>query len=82
MIYCDSMERGDADPIAEKRRQAMMVLCNRVMELRDRLNITPMRVSKATADLIDYCARHQADDPLIIAFKDNPFKEKRSCTIL
>lgn len=76
------MEKGDADPIAEKRRQAMMMLCNKVMELRERLNISPMLVSKATSDLIDHCARHQNDDPLIYAFKENPFKEKRSCTLL
>lgn len=42
------------------------------------------QVSKASADLMNYCTEHARNDPLLtgIPASDNPFKEKKPCTIL
>uniref|UniRef100_A0A3Q2V6H6 Guanine nucleotide binding protein (G protein), gamma 12b n=1 Tax=Haplochromis burtoni TaxID=8153 RepID=A0A3Q2V6H6_HAPBU len=43
-----------------------------------------IQVSKASADLMNYCTEHARNDPLLtgIPASDNPFKEKKPCTIL
>uniref|UniRef100_A0A3Q3ID01 Guanine nucleotide-binding protein subunit gamma n=1 Tax=Monopterus albus TaxID=43700 RepID=A0A3Q3ID01_MONAL len=41
-------------------------------------------VSKASADLMNYCSEHARNDPLLMGIptSDNPFKDKKTCTIL
>uniref|UniRef100_A0A8C6TFC0 Guanine nucleotide-binding protein subunit gamma n=1 Tax=Neogobius melanostomus TaxID=47308 RepID=A0A8C6TFC0_9GOBI len=55
-----------------------------VQQLRIEASIERIKVSKASADLMNYCSEHARNDPLLmgIAASDNPFKEKKPCTIL
>ncbi|TNN49796.1 Guanine nucleotide-binding protein G(I)/G(S)/G(O) subunit gamma-12 [Liparis tanakae] len=41
-------------------------------------------VSKASSDLMRYCGEHAKNDPLLmgIAASENPFKDKKPCTVL
>lgn len=43
-----------------------------------------LQVSKASADLMNYCSEHSRNDPLLMGIptSDNPFKDKKPCTIL
>lgn len=53
-------------------------------QLRIEASIERIKVSKASADLMNYCTEHARNDPLLtgIPASDNPFKEKKPCTIL
>lgn len=43
-----------------------------------------LQVSKASADLMNYCSEHARNDPLLMGIpaSDNPFKDKKPCNIL
>lgn len=43
-----------------------------------------LQVSKACADLMNYCMENARNDPLLMGLpaSDNPFKDKKPCTIL
>ncbi|CAM4624050.1 unnamed protein product [Leuciscus chuanchicus] len=47
-------------------------------------NSTIVMVSKASADLMHYCSEHAKYDPLLMGIpaSENPFKDKKPCTIL
>ncbi|XP_068585481.1 guanine nucleotide-binding protein G(I)/G(S)/G(O) subunit gamma-12-like, partial [Cebidichthys violaceus] len=53
-------------------------------QLRIEANIERIKVSKASVDLIKYCNEHARNDPLLMGIpaSDNPFKDKKPCTIL
>lgn len=55
-----------------------------VHQLRNEACIERIKVSKASADLMHYCHEHARSDPLLVGIpaSDNPFKEKKRCTIL
>ncbi len=46
--------------------------------------ISSLQVSKASADLMHYCNEHAKYDPLLMGIpaSENPFKDKKPCTIL
>ncbi len=46
--------------------------------------ISSVQVSKASADLMHYCNEHAKYDPLLMGIpaSENPFKDKKPCTIL
>ncbi len=46
--------------------------------------ISSVQVSKASADLTHYCNEHAKYDPLLMGIpaSENPFKDKKPCTIL
>ncbi|KAG1940792.1 guanine nucleotide-binding protein G(I)/G(S)/G(O) subunit gamma-2 [Pimephales promelas] len=48
------------------------------------LVLPPAVVSKASADLMHYCSEHAKYDPLLMGIpaSENPFKDKKPCTIL
>lgn len=50
--------------------------------LRVHASIERVPLRKTIQDLMTYCENHMQDDALIFPIKENPFKEKRSCTIL
>ncbi|KAF7669793.1 hypothetical protein LDENG_00124020 [Lucifuga dentata] len=55
-----------------------------VQQLKVEASIERIKVSKASADLMNYCNEHARNDPLLnsIPASENPFKEKKPCTIL
>ncbi|KAJ0012159.1 hypothetical protein NQD34_013134 [Periophthalmus magnuspinnatus] len=55
-----------------------------VHQLRIEASIERIKVSKASADLMHYCTEHARHDPLLMGIpaSDNPFKDKKPCTIL
>ncbi|XP_067330239.1 guanine nucleotide-binding protein G(I)/G(S)/G(O) subunit gamma-12a isoform X1 [Channa argus] len=55
-----------------------------VHQLRIEASIERIKVSKACADLMNYCNENAKHDPLLIGIpaSDNPFKDKKPCTIL
>ncbi|XP_054889827.1 guanine nucleotide-binding protein G(I)/G(S)/G(O) subunit gamma-12a [Poeciliopsis prolifica] len=55
-----------------------------VQQLRQEARIERMKISKASGDLMRYCREHEKTDPLIVGIpaSENPFKEKKPCTLL
>ncbi|KAM9718599.1 guanine nucleotide-binding protein G(I)/G(S)/G(O) subunit gamma-12a isoform 1-T6 [Menidia menidia] len=55
-----------------------------VHQLRIEASFERIKVSKASADLMNFCNEHARADPLLngIPASDNPFKDKKPCTIL
>uniref|UniRef100_A0AAQ5ZPT7 Guanine nucleotide-binding protein subunit gamma n=3 Tax=Amphiprion TaxID=80969 RepID=A0AAQ5ZPT7_AMPOC len=55
-----------------------------VQQLRIEASIERIKVSKASADIMNYCSEHARNDPLLMGIpaSDNPFKDKKPCTIL
>lgn len=55
-----------------------------VQQLRIEASIERIKVSKASADLMNYCSEHARNDPFLMGIpaSDNPFKDKKPCTIL
>ncbi|XP_026884727.1 guanine nucleotide-binding protein G(I)/G(S)/G(O) subunit gamma-12 isoform X2 [Electrophorus electricus] len=55
-----------------------------VQQLQTEANIERIKVSKASADLMHYCGEQARNDPLLMGIpaSENPFKEKKPCTIL
>ncbi|XP_035384288.1 guanine nucleotide-binding protein G(I)/G(S)/G(O) subunit gamma-12a [Electrophorus electricus] len=55
-----------------------------VQQLRVEASIERIKVSKASADLMRYCGEHAKQDPLLMGIpaSENPFKDKKPCTIL
>ncbi|KAJ8270918.1 hypothetical protein GJAV_G00120730 [Gymnothorax javanicus] len=55
-----------------------------VQQLRVEASMERIKVSKASADLMHYCGEHAKYDPLLMGIpaSDNPFKDKKPCTIL
>ncbi|XP_028988719.1 guanine nucleotide-binding protein G(I)/G(S)/G(O) subunit gamma-12a [Betta splendens] len=55
-----------------------------VQQLRLEASIERIKVSKACVDLMNYCTDNAKHDPLLMGIptSDNPFKDKKPCTIL
>ncbi|KAM8888203.1 guanine nucleotide-binding protein G(I)/G(S)/G(O) subunit gamma-12 isoform X2 [Synchiropus splendidus] len=55
-----------------------------VQQLRMEASIERIKVSKASSDLMRYCAEHAKNDPLLMGLptSENPFKDKKPCTVL
>ena len=51
-------------------------------ELRLQLNQPRTLLSRSLRELISYTEQNIHDDPLIHPIKDNPFKDKKTCTII
>ncbi|XP_075403862.1 guanine nucleotide-binding protein G(I)/G(S)/G(O) subunit gamma-14 isoform X2 [Tenrec ecaudatus] len=55
-----------------------------VEQLRMEAGIDRVKVSKAAADLLQFCTEQAKSDPFLVGIPaaTNPFKEKKPCTIL
>ncbi|KAJ3595379.1 hypothetical protein NHX12_004683 [Muraenolepis orangiensis] len=55
-----------------------------VQQLRIEASIDRVKVSQASAELMNYCGEHVKNDPLVMGIptSENPFKDKKPCTIL
>ncbi|KAM4548262.1 guanine nucleotide-binding protein G(I)/G(S)/G(O) subunit gamma-12 isoform 1-T7 [Odontesthes bonariensis] len=55
-----------------------------VQQLRIEASIERIKVSKASSDLMHYCGEHGKNDPLLMGIptSENPFKDKKPCTVL
>ncbi|KAI3369094.1 hypothetical protein L3Q82_026064 [Scortum barcoo] len=55
-----------------------------VQQLRIEASIERIKVSKASSDLMRYCGEHAKHDPLLMGIpaSENPFKDKKPCTVL
>ncbi|XDB52604.1 hypothetical protein AB1E18_006143 [Capra hircus] len=55
-----------------------------VEQLRMEAGIDRMKVSKAAADLLQFCTEQAKSDPFLVGIPAtiNPFKEKKPCAIL
>ncbi|CAM9663849.1 guanine nucleotide-binding protein G(I)/G(S)/G(O) subunit gamma-7 [Petromyzon marinus] len=55
-----------------------------VEQLRIEASMERVKVSKAASDLMRYCNEHAKSDPLLVGIpnSENPFKDKKPCTIL
>nr|XP_046247851.1 guanine nucleotide-binding protein G(I)/G(S)/G(O) subunit gamma-12 isoform X1 [Scatophagus argus]XP_046247852.1 guanine nucleotide-binding protein G(I)/G(S)/G(O) subunit gamma-12 isoform X1 [Scatophagus argus] len=55
-----------------------------VQQLRIEAGIERIKVSKASSDLMRYCGEHAKNDPLLMGIpaSENPFKDKKPCTVL
>ncbi|KAM9322605.1 guanine nucleotide-binding protein G(I)/G(S)/G(O) subunit gamma-12a isoform 1-T3 [Pholidichthys leucotaenia] len=71
-----SSKHHSSNNIAHARRM--------VHQLRKEAGVERIKVSKASADLMNYCHEHAKFDPLLVGIpaSDNPFKDKKPCTIL
>uniref|UniRef100_A0A674D1Q5 Guanine nucleotide-binding protein subunit gamma n=1 Tax=Salmo trutta TaxID=8032 RepID=A0A674D1Q5_SALTR len=71
-----SSKMPSSNNIAQARRT--------VQQLRIEASIERIKVSKASADLMHYCGEHAKYDPLLMGIpaSENPFKDKKPCTIL
>lgn len=53
-----------------------------VDHMKTHLRTDRVRASKTIAEIIRFCEQAEPGDPLIHAVKENPFKDKKSCSIL
>ncbi|XP_020566442.1 guanine nucleotide-binding protein G(I)/G(S)/G(O) subunit gamma-12 isoform X1 [Oryzias latipes] len=55
-----------------------------VQQLKVEAGFERIKVSKASADLMTYCTENARNDPLLMGIQasENPFKDKKPCTIL
>ncbi|TEA31086.1 hypothetical protein DBR06_SOUSAS14010028 [Sousa chinensis] len=58
--------------------------CWAVEQLQMEVGINRVKVSKAAADLLQFCTEQAESDPFLVGIPaaTNPFKEKKPCTIL
>lgn len=63
---------------------SVAALRKNVEQLRIESKVKRIDISKASADLLNYCQEHANEDMLLtgVPASDNPFKDKKSCTIL
>ncbi|XP_032202526.1 guanine nucleotide-binding protein G(I)/G(S)/G(O) subunit gamma-12-like [Mustela erminea] len=71
-----SRKPASTNNIAQARRT--------VQQLRMEASVERIKVSKASADLMSYCAEHARSDPLLIGIptSENPFKDKKKKTCI
>ncbi|XP_049444465.1 guanine nucleotide-binding protein G(I)/G(S)/G(O) subunit gamma-7 [Epinephelus fuscoguttatus] len=71
-----SSKMQSSSSIAQARRM--------VQQLRIEAGIERIKVSKASSDLMRYCGEHAKNDPLLMGIpaSENPFKDKKPCTVL
>ncbi|KAJ4943655.1 hypothetical protein JOQ06_006153 [Pogonophryne albipinna] len=55
-----------------------------VQQLRMEARFEGIKVSKASSDLMRYCGEHAKNEPLLMGIptSENPFKDKKPCTVL
>jgi hypothetical protein len=57
-------------------------MAEEVEQCREHLDMERCLLSQTLSEMVAYCLQHAATDPLIFPAKENPYKEKSTCTIL
>ncbi|XP_062844070.1 guanine nucleotide-binding protein G(I)/G(S)/G(O) subunit gamma-12a [Trichomycterus rosablanca] len=75
-MLVEMSSKSSSDNIAHAKRV--------VQQLRLEASIERIKVSKASAELMRYCSEHAKYDPLLMGIpaSENPFKDKKTCSIL
>ena len=69
--------------LSENAYEAKRVkLTEEVEQWRVHLDMERTMLSQTIQEMMAYCHHHVPQDPLIFPAKENPYKEKSSCTIL
>lgn len=66
----------------QSKNDQIIKLKNQREQMTYHLKIDRVRMTKTLPEMIHFCNQRMADDPLIHPVKDNPFKDKKTCTIL
>ncbi len=53
-----------------------------VASLRRQYNMQRVKMSQSIPEMVRYCQDHAQNDPLLMPAKDNPFKDKKRCTLI
>ena len=69
-------------PLNPQQQETVNKWINEVDRLRVHAKVDRTPLSKTLSDMISYCDSKMPEDALIFHVKENPFKEKRVCTIL
>lgn len=73
---------ADTMPFHQNQYEQQRHLMALTEHLRVHCHMDRQPVSKTCQSMIEYCLRTMPEDPLVYPVRENPFKEKRSCTIL
>ena len=74
-----------SDPRARKLQDVLLRQQELAQKLRDEKSLERVKCSRTVADLMAYMEEHANVDCLLVGFNkpnDNPFREKRKCTIV
>ncbi len=69
-------------PFNTQQAETVNKWVSEVERLRTHVKANRLPLSKTLGDMVAYCESNMRDDALIFPVKENPFKEKRVCTIL
>ncbi|VDL87159.1 unnamed protein product [Schistocephalus solidus] len=68
--------------VVNSREEEIGLKRDEVQMLKTCCDMKRMKLSEAISDIKNYCFEHADADQLIHAPKDDPFKNKRKCSIL
>ncbi|KAM3185566.1 hypothetical protein ACTXT7_006076 [Hymenolepis weldensis] len=74
-------EPGDTTVVVNKQDEIDRKK-NEIQMLKSCLNMKRLKLSVAINDIKSYCFEHVDADQLINASKDDPFKNKRKCSLI
>ncbi|KAI9522216.1 Guanine nucleotide-binding protein G(I)/G(S)/G(O) subunit gamma-12 [Dissostichus eleginoides] len=85
--FADLFEHGCPKAAMSSKMQSSSSLAQArrmVQQLRMEASFERIKVSKASSDLMRYCGEHAKNDPLLMGIptSENPFKDKKPCTVL
>lgn len=66
----------------QSKNDQVIKLKNQREQMTLHLKIDRVRMTKTLPEMIQFCNQRIMEDPLVHPVKENPFKEKKLCTIL
>ncbi|OWF49142.1 Guanine nucleotide-binding protein G(I)/G(S)/G(O) subunit gamma-12 [Mizuhopecten yessoensis] len=68
--------------VIQNKSDQIVKLSGQVEQLKHHLKLDRLRASRTLNELISFCQQNITGDPLVFPVKENPFKEKKTCSIL